>query len=332
MNVDTMAAGIDTAHRDAERAESLMFDGIWFGEHGNDPLDALLIAAAFTTSVRLGTAITGALTRSPMECAYRLATAQLLAGRQVSFGVGSQARPVVRHQYGADWSHPLSRLAEFHEALCEIWEAWSDDRQPKFRGNFYHHTYCPPACVPSTLLGRPPILLGAVGARAQKLAAETFDGLITHPCTPPEYLRDVIGPRFRSLAACRSGTPPELVSLSMLIYVEADEAHARIVEDVRLRLWHWAASGIHHDAFAYLGMEEVERAAIRGMRREHPADIEGIIDEDVINSFCTIGPASVIRSSIARDYVGLADRTVVIIDDSVTDEAALRLVEEARAI
>ncbi len=329
-HVDTISLGVASAPEDAERAERIGVSTLWFGEMGADALDGVLAAAVSRPRVEFGTAVTGALVRNPMECAYRIADIQRLTGGPIRFGIGAQARQVVKHQYGAAPASALDKLIEFRRAVLAIWEAWKRGESPQFRGMHYRHVYTPEPCIPPDLTPAPRILLGATRARARAIAAQQFDGLVTHPCTPLRYLRDVIAPEFRaSTPPDAAGSAPELVALTMLVCVANEASYERYLEEMRWRIWYWAAAGVHKTAFEFLGLDGVTRAAAQAVRRRDPSRIKQFITDEVVEEFCCIADVDDVGLRVSRDLAGTADRVVVLFDEDLSIDDARRLVKHA---
>lgn len=336
MQVDTLGAGPLAAVDGVRRAEAHGFDGIWFGDYGMDPLDAVVVGASAACRVRLGTAVAGIASRNPMATAYRLAAAQGLAGQVVHMGIGTQIRPVVTYQYGERWDRPLQRAVEFRRAVLEIWQAWCEGRQPRHRGAHFRHVYCPQPSLPELPVPEPPqILLGAVGPRARALAAVEFDGLILHPFTPPDYLRAVVAPEFRRTAGTEASTPsapPDLVMPSMLHCVTTEAATVEVRGEMQRRLWAWIAAGVHDGALSWLGLADVVQPIRTALRRQDWSRAGDVVGDDVVDAFCCVGPPEVIRAAAAERYAGVVDRLTLVIHREVPLETARRLVEQVRTV
>lgn len=325
--IDAFGIGAETARQDAVRAAHAGLDGIWFGEMTGDALDGALLAASAGTGLDLGTAVLGALVRNPMDVAYRVAdVARVSDGAQLRLGIGSQARQVVRHQYGGDAKRPLSRLIEFRSALLAIWSAWDAGDAPSFRGEHYRHVYTPTPCIPRVPGHPPKVMLGATGTAGRHAAAVHFDGLITHPCTPFDYLREVIAPEF---AASRAGCGErELACLTLMFCAPTPDAERRYLNEMRMRLWFWAAAGVHREAFSFVGLDDLTEAAMRGVRRGNH-DGMTMISADMIRRFCHIGDAeSLVRQ--VDSLPGEVTRVTIVLDQAMPETAQQELVAELR--
>ncbi len=112
--------------------DELGFDTVWLGElhFGRSssilaaPLMVLAAAAQRTSRIRLGTAVTLLPLHSPVKIAEEAATADILSGGRLEFGVGRGTAPI--HYVGYNIPQEESR-ERFEEALEVILQAWTNE-------------------------------------------------------------------------------------------------------------------------------------------------------------------------------------------------------------
>ncbi len=122
-------------------AESLGFDVAWLAEiHFSgafsllaSPLMTIPVIAARTQRIRLGTAVTVLPLQNPLSYAEQVATADILSGGRVEFGIGRGSIPTQFHGYGVPMTENRAR---FDEALEVIRLAWTQERF-SYHGAFY---------------------------------------------------------------------------------------------------------------------------------------------------------------------------------------------------
>ena len=122
-------------------AESLGFDVAWLAEIHfggafslvSNPLMVVPAIAARTRRIRIGTAVTLLPLHHPLSCAEQAATADLLSGGRLEFGVGRGSIPTQFHGFGVPVAENRAR---FDEALEIIRLAWTQERF-SYRGTFY---------------------------------------------------------------------------------------------------------------------------------------------------------------------------------------------------
>jgi alkanesulfonate monooxygenase SsuD/methylene tetrahydromethanopterin reductase-like flavin-dependent oxidoreductase (luciferase family) len=122
-------------------AEELGFDVAWLAELHfggafsllSNPLMMVPLIAARTQRIRIGTAVTLLPLHHPLTLAEQAATADVLSGGRLEFGVGRGSIPTQFHGFGI----PLAEnRARFDEALEIIRLAWTRERF-SYQGTFY---------------------------------------------------------------------------------------------------------------------------------------------------------------------------------------------------
>jgi alkanesulfonate monooxygenase SsuD/methylene tetrahydromethanopterin reductase-like flavin-dependent oxidoreductase (luciferase family) len=122
-------------------ADSLGFDVAWLAElhFGGafsllaNPLMTVPVIAQRTRRIRIGTAVTLLPLHHPLSCAEHAATADLLSGGRLEFGVGRGSIPSQFHGFRVPVAENRAR---FDEALDIIRLAWTRERF-SYRGAFY---------------------------------------------------------------------------------------------------------------------------------------------------------------------------------------------------
>src|SRR5437867_297284 len=114
-------------------ADELGFDVAWLAELHfggafsllSAPLMVVPVIAQRTRRIRIGTAVTLLPLHHPLSCAEHAATADLLSGGRLEFGVGRGSIPTQFHGFRVPVAENRAR---FDEALEIIRLAWTQDR------------------------------------------------------------------------------------------------------------------------------------------------------------------------------------------------------------
>jgi probable F420-dependent oxidoreductase len=148
------------------RAEAGGYDDFWTGDtNGPDGFTPLVLAAAHTERVRLGTGIVNPFTRGPAVLAqHAAALADASRGRFV-LGLGSSSNVIVERWNGVPFEKPLSKVRSAVETLRPV---LAGERGP---GGFKLET------APAYEI---PIVVAALRGRMLALAAEVADGAFTN--------------------------------------------------------------------------------------------------------------------------------------------------------
>ena len=231
------SAGQTHAERYAETldlialADSLGFDVAWLAELHfggafsllSNPLMVVPVIAQRTRRIRIGTAVTLLPLHHPLSCAEQAATADLLSGGRLEFGVGRGSIPSQFHGFGV---RTAENRARFNEALEIIRLAWTRERF-SYRGKFYEVDDV--AVVPKPLQRPHPPIRVAVHtpesfAHIGDLGLPIYSGTTT---TPLPQLRECMALYRAHLAAGGHPWQDDQMALMFPVHVGATSAAAR---------------------------------------------------------------------------------------------------------
>ena len=172
---------VDTAliRQFASRAEELGFDGLWVEDLPPrdlpwlEPVTLLTYAAAFTSSVTLGTNILITPTRDPVQLAKSLSTLDQLSGGRLIFGVGMGGAGMQYERHGISSERIVRRFLEGLEVVKKLWSEPSVTHD----GDFWRMKSLPMAPKP-VQRPNPPIWFGAIHPNAIRRSVRHGDGWI----------------------------------------------------------------------------------------------------------------------------------------------------------
>lgn len=298
----------------ASAAEGIGFDCLWAPETNHDPFLQLVLAAEYTSTMQLGTAIAVAFARSPMHMAYvAWDMARYSQGRFI-LGLGTQIKPHIERRFAMPWSSPAARLREYILALRHIWDVWQTGGRLNFRGEFYKMTLMAPFFDPGPI-EHPhiPIYIAGVNRRLCELAGEICDGFHVHPFHTARYLRDNIRPWVAS-GAEKAGRTLEQVEFSTTVFAvvgDTEEERARHRELVRQQISFYASTPTYRPVLDLHGWgdltEELGHLAIRQRWQDMPA----LISDEMIDVFAVQGTWVDIGRRIHDRYGDLLDRVTL---------------------
>jgi probable F420-dependent oxidoreductase len=176
----------------ASELETRRFESMWVGEHPQmpvaakdsfhptllhaqrrmwDPFLSLLSAAATTTDLRLGTAVTLPLERELFTLAKEVATLDQMSEGRLLLGIGVGFRAELEVSTSIPWSDRYRALGDMVAALNALWT----DEEPEHHGEFYD--FGPVWSDPKPhQRPRPPLLAAATGPRAIRGCMDWADG------------------------------------------------------------------------------------------------------------------------------------------------------------
>ncbi|WP_314219926.1 LLM class F420-dependent oxidoreductase [Streptomyces zaehneri] len=146
----------------------------------------LAFLAAHTSTVRLGTLVTGVTYRHPGLLAKIATTLDVLSGGRASLGIGAAWYDREHAGLGVAFPPTAERFERLEETLRICLRMWDPDDNGPFEGEHYRlaETLCVPAPVSSP---RPEILIGGGGERKTlRLVARYADACNLFASTPEE--------------------------------------------------------------------------------------------------------------------------------------------------
>jgi alkanesulfonate monooxygenase SsuD/methylene tetrahydromethanopterin reductase-like flavin-dependent oxidoreductase (luciferase family) len=204
-------------------ADSLGFDVAWLAELHfggafsllSNPLMAVPVIAQRTRRIRIGTAVSLLPLHQPLGLAEQAATADLLSGGRLEFGVGRGSIPSQFHGFGVPVSENRGR---FDEALEVIRLAWTKERF-SYHGTYYQVDDV--SVVPRPLQQpHPPIRVAVHSAESfahiGDLGLPIYSGTTT---TPMPQLREYMALYRDRLAAAGHPWQPDQMALMLPVHV-----------------------------------------------------------------------------------------------------------------
>lgn len=152
----------------------LGYTDVWSAETtGTDAFTPLALAAQWSDSVRLGTAITPVYTRGPALLAMSAATAAEVSGGRFVLGIGSSSPAIVNRWNAAEFSEPFKRTRDTLRFLkAALAGEKVDEQYDTFAVRGFRLERAPEKPVP--------IMLAALRPNMLRLAAKEADGAITN--------------------------------------------------------------------------------------------------------------------------------------------------------
>jgi probable F420-dependent oxidoreductase len=244
------------------RAEAAGYDDLWSGETtGPDGFTPLVLAAAVTDRVRLGTGIVNPYTRGLAVLAQHAAALADASNGRFVLGLGSSSNVIVERWNGVPFVKPLSRVREAVEGLRPV---LAGERGP---GGFKLET------KPEHEI---PIVVAALRGKMLSLAAEVADGAFTNflPLSGARQVADAFGAPDKELV-CRFFCIPQSAE-----------------EGMGLAKWMFAAYGtvpVYAAFFRWLGWAEKIDPMVEAWTAGDRQKALDLVPEDLVREIFIFG-------------------------------------------
>ncbi len=307
MGMDRIAARIqDMAQAGYTGAQTI--------ETGHDPFLPLVLAAEHSQNIDLITAIAVAFARNPMNLAAIGNDLNAYSQGRFILGLGSQIKAHIEKRFSMPWSKPAARMREIILAMRAIWANWYDGEPLNFRGEFYQHTLMTPVFTPTTSeFGPPRVFIAAVGPLMTQVAADCCEGMLVHPLTSTRYLREHTLPVIEKGLAAR-GLSRSDFELSYPVFVvsgKTEEDFKKTDRAIRERIAFYASTPAYKRVLETHGWETLQPELNQMSKRGLWAEMGGLIDDTILDTFAVVGEPKDIVPKIRARYTGLVDRITI---------------------
>ena len=295
----------------AAQLEEAGFDGAYTFEGQSDPFITVAAAAMNTQKMELMTSIAVAFSRNPMNLAYLGNDLQNLSEGRFILGLGAQVKAHIERRFSMPWSKPASRMREMVQATRAIWECWQTGEKLRFEGEFYQHTLMSPVFAPEpNKYGVPKIYIAGVGPVMTEVAAEVGDGYFLHPFNTAQSMEEL------SLAAIDRGLEKGgkqradyEVSAQVITATGLDEQSMQAaVASARNQIAFYASTPAYLPVLKCHGWEGLQADANQMMREGKWAELNDLIDDDILNTFAVVGTPAEVAAKIADRFKGKVER------------------------
>lgn len=281
-------------------AETLGYDTALVGEvAGPEAMATMGLWLGRTASIRVGSGIVAAYTRSPALAAMGFATLNSYAPSRVVAGVGASSPIVVGRWHGIEFARPLAKTSWF---VRELKRALGGER---LDGGFKL------AFAPQ----RVPVWLAAINPKMLELAGEIADGVFLTWCPPDEAPAKI---EIARAAAQRSGRDPDEIEVILSFWGYAGDRPELALERMRRSVLAYAMVPTHQAAFvaAFPSLGAAADAWAAGDRKAALA----LVSDEVVHAQCAIG-ADAIAARVARYRAAGVDTPVILLTGAEPGDA-----------
>jgi len=171
---------------------------VWLSEDP-DGWDAIAVASAAagrSERIRLGTGVTSALLRHPVQIAMAVATLDRLSGGRAFLGLGRGQPEFYAYGLGIPADAPLATM---REAIALLRQWWQPPYRASLDGTRFRVRDWPLSIAP--LQEHLPIYLAALGRQARQLAVRSADGILIADFASEHFLAQLLPALRADLAA-----------------------------------------------------------------------------------------------------------------------------------
>ena len=330
MKIDAPAtADMAVIGEQARRLEEQGYDGLRLAELNHDPFMPLALAAANTRSIELVTSVAVAFARNPMSMAIQAHDLNAFSNGRFVLGLGSQVKPHIERRFSMPWHKAARQMREYINAMKAIFSCWYTGERLDFVGEYYQHTLMPATFTPDNIDGtRPRISLSATGPLMTKVAAEVADGMIMHPFSSAQYIREVTLPAVEAGLAVSGRTLDdfELDYAPMIATGTTEAAIARGIDRLRDRIAFYGCTVAYRPVLEIHGWGDLQDELIPLNRAHRTAETAALITDEMVNTIGIVGAPEEVVDTMKERFSGVISRTGFSVPDLAPEELAPLLV------
>ncbi|MCA8927057.1 MAG: TIGR03617 family F420-dependent LLM class oxidoreductase [Alphaproteobacteria bacterium] len=309
----------------AQRFEALGFDGVWTFEAAHDPFLPLVLAAAATEKLEIGTNITVAFARSPFAVAQTAWDLQKASGGRFNLGLGTQVRAHVERRFSMPFDRPAARITDYIRCVRAVWDTFQTDARPAYDGEFYRFRLINPFFNPGPLEHpRIPIWLAGVNERMCRAAGEVADGFHVHPVHSVGYLRDVIRPAIAAGAASagRQASDVALYAPVFAVTGETPEQRAESEAEVRRQISFYGSTPNYRAVLEYLDCGHIAKELSALVRQGEFEAMARLVPDALLDAIAISAAPADLGRALRERYEGVLDRVSLYFPIQATDTDA----------
>lgn len=293
----------------AKQAELAGLDSVYVTEAWRSGFAPLAAIALATEKIEIGPYILNAYARSPWLAAMSAVDIDELSGGRLVLGVGTGNKHINEVWQGVPQKRPIRKMTEYITLLRKA-VATGAGEELDWTGEI-HSMRWTPAVQP--VRRSIPVFLAAVFPAMVSVAARVADGIALGALLSPDYIRDVVRPRFERAAVEAGRDPAELgTTTAPFVSVGEDAEAARNAARAAIcRLY----APLPHPYYDYVLREQgFSRAADHAIKWMGEGQLERAMEgftDDVIDAVVISGTQDHCRGLLQR-FDGVVDQTLFV--------------------
>jgi alkanesulfonate monooxygenase SsuD/methylene tetrahydromethanopterin reductase-like flavin-dependent oxidoreductase (luciferase family) len=288
-------------------AEEAGFASGWTNDGTVDGYVRLAAYVARTRRMIFGTGAVIQPLRNPITHVGAARDLAELSDGRVIIGVGSGVKGQLNTYYGIfgdQAEHPAPRMREFVQ-LFKLLTDPSREGPVTFDGRFFKLA----AGRARPWRQRIPIYVAAVNRQMLNVTGELADGLIGHPISSHDYLKNVIVPTITN-AVARAGRERSSFEFAGYILTAINEDRELAKRDVAISLGFYLSPRAFDCIFDESGWEKEKVTVRQAFRSGNLENLASAVTERMLDACTLYGTADEVRAKLAR-YEGLLDHVIL---------------------
>ena len=277
--------------------EAAGFEGVFVLQIYGPPFVPLAAASTVTETLKLGTGIAIAGTRSPVETAYAAMDLDRISNGRFILGLGSSIPSCTEGMYGMPPAKPLGHLRETVDVIRYVVANGHKGLDP-YDGTYFKADFAEMMVTAPPVRERIPIWIAALQEKMTDLAIEIGDGLMVHALWSARFTADVQQPVIAA-ALAKHGRARKDIEINAWPWIAINPDKRQAIEDARPTVAAYSGYKQYEPFFEKQGFGDHARSCqlALGQHGDVSAVVNNIPDEMVL-AFCACGPVEDVLAQI----------------------------------
>lgn len=277
--------------------EAAGIEGVWVPQIFGLPQVTLAAAAAVTSRIKLGSGITLAFTRSPLETACSVIDLDHISDGRAVLGLGSSAQSQIEGSFGMPYGKPLAHMREVVQQVRAVIAKGHTGELQTLEGEYAtldlsHFRLTGPARRPSV-----PIYLPAIFEKACEQAGEIADGLLGHPLWTTQWIHEKVGPHLAA-GLERSNRDRSDFDLNLMIFTVINDDRDEAIADARANVAFYTQSPQYLRYFEAIGFGKEAKAIQAAFAQQDFAGMEKACPDEMVSAITVLGSAEDVKAQV----------------------------------
>lgn len=279
-----------------QQMEQVGFEGCFSLQIYGPPFVPMAATAALTSSLKVGTGVAIAGTRSPVETAYAAMDVDRISGGRFVLGLGSSIKSCVTGMYGEPERKLLTHLRESVKVIRYVIANAHTGLDP-IEGEYFSADFGEMMLTAPPVRAEIPIWIAALQDKMTALALEVGDGLMVHALWSAAYTRSKLPIIEATLA--KYGRARSDIEINAWPWIAVNDNKQRAIDDSRATVAAYSGYKEYEPFFEAIGFGDQARACQLSLG-EHGdiAKVMGNVSDDMVEAFVTCGPIDEVLEKI----------------------------------
>lgn len=272
----------------AQGLEQAGFEGVFVLQIYGPPFVPLAAASTVTKTLKLGTGIAIAGTRSPVETAYAAMDLDRISDGRFILGIGSSIPSCTEGMYGMPPAKPLGHLRETVDVIRYVIANGHKGLDP-YEGTYFKADFGEMMITAPPVRERIPIWVAALQEKMTDLALEIGDGLMVHALWSANYTANVQKPIIEAGLA-KYGRKREEFEINAWPWIAINPDKQQAIDDARATVAAYSGYKQYEPFFEKQGFGDQARACQLALG-DH-GDVSSVahnVSDEMVLAFCACG-------------------------------------------